>query len=274
MSLVVSREVLKTVCEVHGILPESDPLTLLEKALFMRDVQAISNQGYLEIIQDSLPGAIWMYKLMQENLAKEPLGYYKKCFHGFEKVEKGHVIRACYGTSLNQVLNQHYGLVLKRVAPGRVVAFTPERFAQQDARALLFSLSGQNAHEDDTVQTPPIQDDTILEIPKLDAKYPRAMQHLYGQARTSKLSNAPVFDLSHKDPDLFREQVELLSIAPYRLLLETYLGVEFAMVNCCNGATRPKPQHHQPSDLHEAQWHMFTSPDLQLLAQEPSQLDC
>lgn len=271
MSLEVASSILKSVCQIHGLPPDADPMALLDLGIPAKEV--MSNREYVDIIKKSLPGAAWMYELLKERMHGASCGYVKNCFHNFEKVEIGHIIRACYGDNLNRTLNEHYGIVLKRVAPGRVVAFTPQRFAQEDARSLLFSLSGQNAHKDDLIQTQPIQDSTVQEIPVLDQAYPLAMQHLRQRASAAQ-QNGLSLDFDRKDEPLFRELVELLSIAPYRLLVEECLSVEFATVNCCNGGARPTPRLHAPTELHAIQWSALTSSAVQLLAQDPTQVDC
>lgn len=237
--------------------------------------EVVDHETFVAICKDSLPGAVKMYELMRERLKSESVGSYRKCFHGFTDVERGHVIRACYGDAINRELREHFGVTLVRVSTGRVVGFTPSAAANRDFRSKVFELSAQKAHGDDPVETPAIIDhpDTLREIERL---YPLAYAHIAAHA------GQPYIDLeSGKPKPLFAQLVEMISIRPYRFLLEDAFG-PMATVNCCGSAGKGKedPKREKkskaPKDekLGELDWDFLTSRTLQIQQQEPYLVDC
>jgi hypothetical protein len=237
--------------------------------------EIVDHDTFVSICKTSLPGAVKMYELMCERLKSEPSGSYRKCFHGFTDVERGHVIRACYGDAINRELNLHYGIVLVRTASGRVAGFTPEAFSREDFRSRVFSLSAQKAHGDDPVETSAIIDhaDTLREIERL---YPLAYACIASHEGRS-------FNHRATEQPLFGQLVEMISIRPYRFLLEDAFG-PIATVNCCKQAGRGKKGKEKskdentpskPSDtLGELSWDFIVSRTHQLQMQEPAMFDC
>jgi hypothetical protein len=201
---------------------------------------------------------------------------YKQCFHGFTDVERGHVIRACYGDAINRELNAHFGIKMVRVAPGRVVAFKPH-VDPREFRSLVFGLSAQHAHGDDTAKSPAIVDHpcTLLDVERL---YPLAFE------RIAKHDGRPFSDLESKPQPLFGQMVEMLSIRPYRFLLEDAFG-EILTVNCCGDVGRgkkkrppnPEQEPEEEKDAEDKDETLFAfrrTRTFQLQMQEPYLADC
>jgi hypothetical protein len=237
--------------------------------------EVVDHETFVAICKDSLPGAVKMYEILRDRLKDEPSGSYRKCFHGFTDVERGHVFRACYGDAINRELNEHFGVTLVRVSSGRVVGFTPSAVANRDFRSKVFELSAQKAHGDDPVETPAIIDhpDTLREI---EQHYPLAY------ACIASHEGRPFAHRADEQP-LFGQLVEMISIRPYRFLLEDAFG-PIATVNCCRqtgrgkkGKERPKDENEpsKPDDtLGELAWDFIVSRTHQLQMQEPALLDC
>lgn len=225
--------------------------------------EIVDHETFVRICKASLPGAVKMYERLRERLDATGEDACKKCFHGFTDEERGHVIRACYGDAINRELNAHFGVVLVRVAPGRVAGFTPAAASARDFRDRVFALSAQHAHEDDAVETPAIADrpETVRLIAEL---YPRAFARLVS-------TDAMRFeDLGAKPQPLFGELVEALSIKPYRFLLEDRFGPLIG-INCCSSAGKGKGKI-QPQA--QARLDFLASRTFQLRMQEPNLVDC
>jgi len=237
--------------------------------------EVIDHAPFVDICKVSLPGAVKMYELLRERLQSEASGSYRKCFHGFTEVERGHVVRACYGDAINRELNRHYGVVLVRTACGRVSGFISEMATRADFRSRVFRLSAQKAHGDDPVETSEIVD---------CAKTLREIERLYPQAYVCIASHEgrPFTHRATEQP-LFGQLVEMLSIRPYRFLLEDAFG-PIATVNCCRQTGRGKKGNEKPKDdtapakpddtMGELSWDFLTSRTYQLQMQEPALFDC
>ncbi|KAA0205617.1 hypothetical protein EDM68_05115 [Candidatus Uhrbacteria bacterium] len=237
--------------------------------------EIVDHETFVGICKASLPGAVKMYERLRARLDATGEDACKKCFHGFTDEERGHVIRACYGDAINRELNAHFGLVLVRVAPGRVAGFTPAASSARDFRDRVFAHSAQRAHEDDAVETPAIIDhpDTLREIERV---YPLAFACIashYGRPFAHRATEQP----------LFGQLVEMLSIRPYRFLLEDAFG-PIATVNCCRQIGGGKKEGEKPKEetprqksddtMGDMSWDFLVSRTHQFQMQEPYLLDC
>lgn len=264
MSLSVPASVLSSVQDCLAVEnPASFVATMPE---IERVRKAVSPEVFLAIVRDSLPGAITLYEKFANGVI-EGVGYAKLCTHHVTEAEIGHLNRAAFGTAINNLLVDRYGVRLYRVASSRWALVHESRFSVSATRQLLFSLSEQRPHGNDQLRSEAYQDHPDS-VRRISNEYPMAFGYLQRLANTLD-ANAVHAGIESKarEPRLFKELIDALGIWPVRTLLLEHFDIDMVRVNCCGDISKKKGGDPAPLEA-------FATPAFQLLMQEPNSVDC